>query len=171
MVLRPGLASFLEYLFEEFCVMIWSSAQPQNVEPMVNRILSPSQRQQLIAQWARDTLGLSESNYNKKVQVYKNLETVWKDASIQEKSRYEISMLRKRKIDQQTLFSTLPNSALTPATKSWRAWAMISPMRVPGSARSAIERHRSLSDAWAHGFSDTLADSSGRMFWRRFLAH
>ena len=75
--LRPGLAAFLNYVTDNFKVMIWTSARPENATRMINAAFSNKQKQQLLAVWARDTLGLTESQYNAKVQVYKTLERIW----------------------------------------------------------------------------------------------
>ncbi|KAF2454478.1 NLI interacting factor-like phosphatase-domain-containing protein [Lineolata rhizophorae] len=80
---RPFLAQFLAHLLASFHVMIWSSARPENVHAMVGQILTPQQREQLAAVWARDTLGLSEHEYKRKVQTYKRLSQVWASEDIQ----------------------------------------------------------------------------------------
>ena len=74
---RPYLRQFLEYLFSHFHVMIWSSAQPQNVTAMLNATFSPEQRERLVAVWARDTLGLTPTQMRRKIVVYKRLDKVW----------------------------------------------------------------------------------------------
>ncbi|KAF2640530.1 HAD-like protein [Massarina eburnea CBS 473.64] len=76
MIGRPYLTQFLNYLFENFSVMVWSSARPDNVKALVDTGLGPLQ-DQLVARWARDTLGLSPQHYNMNVQCYKNLDLVW----------------------------------------------------------------------------------------------
>lgn len=76
-VLRPGIQEFMQYLFDNFKVMIWTSAQPQNAQLMVNAVLSKDEQGLLLALWARDTLGLTQKQYNEKVQVYKRLDRVW----------------------------------------------------------------------------------------------
>ena len=54
MIGRPFLAQFLEYLFSNFSVMVWSSARPQNVKVLVENGLGKHQ-DALAACWARDT--------------------------------------------------------------------------------------------------------------------
>ncbi|KAL7273251.1 hypothetical protein RUND412_003909 [Rhizina undulata] len=76
-VLRPGLKVFLDYLFNNFSVMVWSSAQPKNVDLMVNVVFTAEQRKSLMAVWARDTLGLTKNEFNQKTVVYKRLDRVW----------------------------------------------------------------------------------------------
>jgi len=44
---------------------------------MVNATFSKKEREKLLATWARDTLGLTNAQYNAKVQVYKTLDRVW----------------------------------------------------------------------------------------------
>ena len=76
-VLRPGIKEFMDYVFENFEVMVWTSARPDNAELMVNAAFSPEQREKLLAIWARDTLGLTVMEYNQRSQVYKKLTRVW----------------------------------------------------------------------------------------------
>jgi hypothetical protein len=83
MIERPFLKQFLRYLFENFKVMVWSSAKPDNVKSLVSQALDNDLRSQLVAQWARDSFGLSPTNYQQNVQVYKNLKLVWSRNQIQ----------------------------------------------------------------------------------------
>lgn len=84
MIERPFLKPFLRYLFSNFKVMVWSSAKPDNVKSLVNQSLDNSLRSQLVVQWGRDSFGLSPTNYNQNVQVYKNLKLVWSRDVIQQ---------------------------------------------------------------------------------------
>jgi hypothetical protein len=83
MIERPFLKPFLRYLFQNFKVMVWSSAKPENVKSLVSQALDNDLRSQLVAQWARDSFGLSPTNYQQNVQVYKNLKLVWSRNQIQ----------------------------------------------------------------------------------------
>ncbi|KNG50390.1 phosphoprotein phosphatase [Stemphylium lycopersici] len=83
MIQRPFLKPFLRYLFENFKVMVWSSARPDNVKSLVSQALDNDLRSKLVAQWARDSFGLSPTNYQQNVQVYKNLKLVWSRSQIQ----------------------------------------------------------------------------------------
>lgn len=61
---RPYLTALRAYLFAPqtrawLDVMVWSSAQPHSVEDMVWHALG-DYREELVAIWARDTLGLAE---------------------------------------------------------------------------------------------------------------
>ena len=58
--------------------MIWSSAQPKNVNSMIDAVMNRRQKKMLLDIWARDTLGLSQEEYNKKSVVFKDLERVFK---------------------------------------------------------------------------------------------
>ncbi|CBF70991.1 hypothetical protein AN6562.2 [Aspergillus nidulans FGSC A4] len=80
---RVGLDDFLKVLVEKYKVMIWSSSQPPTVAAVCEQLFSESHRKKLVAEWGRDKLGLSKSEYNTKVQVYKTLETVWSSKQIQ----------------------------------------------------------------------------------------
>jgi len=86
---RPCLEEFLSYIFgnpKETLIypMIWTSAKPENCAGMLDSLLTPERRARCVAVWARDRLGLSSREYMDKVQVYKNLEQVWLDNSIQQ---------------------------------------------------------------------------------------
>jgi len=78
---RPYMSAFRSYLFAPetkrwLDVMVWSSAQPHSVADMVDRCFL-EKKEELIAVWARDTLGLSENHYNRKVQTVKDLAKPW----------------------------------------------------------------------------------------------
>ncbi|KAI0290836.1 hypothetical protein BC826DRAFT_1025546 [Russula brevipes] len=78
---RPYLPALRAYLFAAqtrawLDVMVWSSAQPHSVEDMVLHAFG-SDRDRLVAIWARDTLGLAEDHYHRKVQTIKDLEKPW----------------------------------------------------------------------------------------------
>lgn len=79
---RPYAKTFLDYCIRTFTVVIWSSAKPQNVQKMVQQLLTPEQREKVVAVWGRDTLGLSPADYNERVQCYKRLETIWDNPGI-----------------------------------------------------------------------------------------
>ncbi|KAG6887037.1 hypothetical protein C0992_001118 [Termitomyces sp. T32_za158] len=66
---RPYIRAFREYLFHPTTrawldTMVWSSAQPHSVADMVNRCFGHTQHE-LLAVWARDTLGLEDKDYSK----------------------------------------------------------------------------------------------------------
>ena len=62
--------------------MFWSSATPRNVHAMIAAVTTPAQRAQLVGIWARDTLGLSEKDYNQKVITFKDLRKVFEDGKL-----------------------------------------------------------------------------------------
>lgn len=84
MIPRPHLKPFLRYLFHNFKVMVWSSAQPTNVKSLVEQAVDKDLRSMLVDIWARDTFGLSPKNYSQNVQVYKNLKLIWSRDVIQQ---------------------------------------------------------------------------------------
>ncbi|KAF2744468.1 HAD-like protein [Sporormia fimetaria CBS 119925] len=84
LIARPFLKPFLRFLFENFSVMIWSSAKPENVRVIVDRVLDEELRSKLTARWARDSFGLRSEHYNQNVQVYKDLSKIWNDEEIQQ---------------------------------------------------------------------------------------
>ncbi len=79
---RPSLTPFLTYALTHHQVLIWSSAKPHNVHSLCSRLFTPAQRSLLLGEWGRDTLGLTPSQYNERVQVYKNLDRIWNDESL-----------------------------------------------------------------------------------------
>ncbi|KAI9837572.1 MAG: hypothetical protein M1819_007223 [Sarea resinae] len=81
-IARPLVPEFLAYLLDTFKVMIWSSARPENVRLMCEKLFAPPDRAQLVQVWGRDKLDLTAKEYKNKVQVYKRLEKVWYDAEI-----------------------------------------------------------------------------------------
>ncbi|KAK2749443.1 hypothetical protein FQN57_006377 [Myotisia sp. PD_48] len=83
---RPGLDQFLNHLFSNYKVMIWTSSQPKTVTAVLEKLLPPSMRRELMATWSRQDLDLTHQQYSQKVQVYKRLNKVWADGAIQ--SRY-----------------------------------------------------------------------------------
>ncbi len=66
---RPYMPAFREYLFHPrtrawLDVMVWSSAQPHSVGDMVDKCFG-EHKDDLLAVWARDTLGLPTEHYCK----------------------------------------------------------------------------------------------------------
>jgi hypothetical protein len=64
---RPYIGAFRSYLFAPSTrawldTMVWSSAQPNSVEDMVDKCFGPL-KSMLVAIWSRDTLGLTEADY------------------------------------------------------------------------------------------------------------
>jgi len=82
-IVRPMTVLFLEYVLSKFSIMIWSSAKPENVSAMVDKLFPGPSRKLPLAVWARDRFELSPRDYNRKVQVYKRLDKVWDDPAIQ----------------------------------------------------------------------------------------
>ncbi|KIO19783.1 hypothetical protein M407DRAFT_82363 [Tulasnella calospora MUT 4182] len=79
---RPYIPAFLSWIFHPdnaLETMIWSSAQPENVNRMVQVCFGETYEPKLKVIWARDTLGLNQAQYNQKVQTVKNLDVVWKE--------------------------------------------------------------------------------------------
>jgi NLI interacting factor-like phosphatase len=80
---RPFADQFLRYCIQTFKVVIWSSARPDNVRGMCRRLLTKEVQDLLVATWGRDKFGLTQDDYNMRVQCYKRLASVWNDAAIQ----------------------------------------------------------------------------------------
>ena len=82
-IARPNANLFLQYCVRNFRVVIWSSARPDNVGVMCDRLLDPPMKKKIVAIWGRDKFGLTRDDYMSRVQCYKRLTTVWDDAKIQ----------------------------------------------------------------------------------------
>ncbi|KAI2726650.1 hypothetical protein CBS147354_4365 [Penicillium roqueforti] len=80
---RTGLDEFLATLIKDYKVMIWSSSQPQTVEAVCEQIFPGPMHDAIVARWGRDKFGLTSVQYNKKLQVYKELHKVWAETNIQ----------------------------------------------------------------------------------------
>ena len=80
---RVGLDEFLDTLMAKYKVMIWSSSQPETVNAVCEKLFPGKKRKALVAEWGRDKFGLSKSQYRSKIQVYKTLDTIWKNRQIQ----------------------------------------------------------------------------------------
>lgn len=76
---RPFLWEFLDYCLKNHVILIWSSAKPLNVAAICNQLFTRQQHETLFGVWARNTLGLTPSQYNSKTQVYKRLDLIWDD--------------------------------------------------------------------------------------------
>ncbi|OBT57958.1 hypothetical protein VE04_00949 [Pseudogymnoascus sp. 24MN13] len=80
---RQSTASFLDYIFSRFQVMVWSSARLENVRLMADKLFPGPRRQYLVTEWGRDRMGLAPEDFVRRVQVYKRLEKVWAEPGIQ----------------------------------------------------------------------------------------
>ena len=80
---RTGLDHFLAALIKNYKVMIWSSSQPPTVHAVCEQIFPGTMHDALVALWGRDKFGLSDRQYNNKIQVYKELHKPWADPAVQ----------------------------------------------------------------------------------------
>ena len=80
---RPCLHNFLQYAFANHSLLVWSSAQPFNVRGVCTRLFPRDQRELLLGEWGRDTLGLTSTQYKERVQVYKRLDRIWDNENLQ----------------------------------------------------------------------------------------
>ncbi|CAG8525252.1 17005_t:CDS:1 [Acaulospora morrowiae] len=77
-ILRPYIKEFMDYIFSGgFSVMVWSSAQPNNVKKMVKAAFGPHEVK-LIDVWNRDQFSLTFRQYHRKTLTIKDLDKVWK---------------------------------------------------------------------------------------------
>jgi hypothetical protein len=81
-VARPNVKKFLHYITKAFPIVVWSSARPLNVQAMCDKLFKQHDRSSLVTVWGRDKFRLTDEQYNAKIQVYKDLELVWKDPKI-----------------------------------------------------------------------------------------
>lgn len=80
---RPCLPRFLQYAFANHSLLVWSSALPYNVKGICTRLFSRDQREMLLGEWGRNTLGLTCTQYKERVQVYKRLDRIWRNEDLQ----------------------------------------------------------------------------------------
>jgi hypothetical protein len=80
---RAGLDYFLAALVKNYKVMVWSSSQPPTVYAVCDQLFPGAMHDELVALWGRDKFGLTDRQYNNKIQVYKELHKVWADPNIQ----------------------------------------------------------------------------------------
>jgi NLI interacting factor-like phosphatase len=76
MWVRPHYTEFLEYLFSQFEVGVWSSARQNTVSNMCQ--LFGNFKKKLLFTWSRENFGLSEDDYLKNISTIKDLQLVWK---------------------------------------------------------------------------------------------
>ena len=82
MIKRPGVEPLLQYLFSNHVVMVCTSATGHNAKDMVQKLLTEEQQNKLVTIRPRHTFGLTQQQYATKVQIYKNLEDIWKDPAV-----------------------------------------------------------------------------------------
>ncbi|KAF9201784.1 hypothetical protein BGZ49_008007 [Haplosporangium sp. Z 27] len=82
---RPHLSQFLDFLFKHCQVMVWSSAQPQSVEAMLDHGFG-NYSTRLDRVWNRTHFRLTSDDYAKKVLTIKDLEFVWEGIKKEQKA-------------------------------------------------------------------------------------
>ncbi|KAF9164643.1 hypothetical protein BGX21_003441 [Mortierella sp. AD011] len=82
---RPYLSEFLDFLFKNCRVMVWSSAQPQSVEAMLGHGFG-DYVDRLDRIWNRTHFRLTPEDYSKKVLTIKDLEFVWEGIEKEKKA-------------------------------------------------------------------------------------
>lgn len=75
MYVRPYSNLFFDYIFQNFTVMVWSSAQPHSVDFMCR--MFGSYKSKISAIWDRTSFGLNSHQFRNKVTTIKDLEKVW----------------------------------------------------------------------------------------------
>jgi hypothetical protein len=73
---RPYMPEFLRHVFDNFAVMVWSSARPESVQAAVTSAFE-SYLPDLVACWDRRAFGLGTAYYGNPVTV-KDLRLVWR---------------------------------------------------------------------------------------------
>jgi hypothetical protein len=81
-VKRPGVERLVQYLFANHHVMLFTSATFKSAVRMARTLLTPEQYAQLITIRSRENLDLTHKQFINKVQVYKDLNVIWKDKAI-----------------------------------------------------------------------------------------
>ncbi|KAI0396128.1 HAD-like domain-containing protein [Xylariaceae sp. FL0594] len=81
-VARPYARQFLSYCINTFTVAVWSSARMQNVRSMCREIISPADAPKVVAIRGRESFGLTQADYMRRVQCYKRLDILWRDPDV-----------------------------------------------------------------------------------------
>ncbi|KAF9409300.1 hypothetical protein BGZ94_002002 [Podila epigama] len=100
---RPHLEEFLDFLFKNCRVMVWSSARPHNVQRMLHHGFGD--RIPLLDRvWSRDEFRLPKHDYERKVLTIKDLEFVWEgiEAERKEASKEELAQEKLAMVYDQT---------------------------------------------------------------------
>ncbi|KAF7726582.1 hypothetical protein EC973_008627 [Apophysomyces ossiformis] len=82
MFVRPYSTEFFDFIFQNFTVMVWSSAQPRSVDMMCR--MFGHHRSKLVRIWDRDKFSLTREQYYRKTQTIKDLSLVWDELSFNE---------------------------------------------------------------------------------------
>ncbi|KAF9898451.1 hypothetical protein BX616_004009 [Lobosporangium transversale] len=88
---RPFLRTFLNFLFQRFRVMVWSSARQSSVDAMLEAGFADL-RTNLDRVWSREHFGMAASEYNRKVLTLKDLSRVWMEIEDERKNAAESEM-------------------------------------------------------------------------------
>ncbi|CAO3623337.1 unnamed protein product [Cunninghamella blakesleeana] len=75
MFVRPNINNFLNYIFKNFQVMVWSSAQKNSVNRMLQLFEQDINRLSLI--WDRSDMGLTIEQFHSKSTTVKDLQKIW----------------------------------------------------------------------------------------------
>ena len=81
-VKRPGVDRLISYLFANHHVMLFTSATMSSAQRMAKELFTPQQNGELLAIRSREHLNLTQEQFANKVQVYKDLNTIWEDEEI-----------------------------------------------------------------------------------------
>ncbi|KAI9483039.1 MAG: HAD-like domain-containing protein [Benjaminiella poitrasii] len=76
MYVRPYSGEFFDYIFDNFKVMVWSSAQPSSVYNMCR--MFKERKSEISVIWDRTSFGLTDKDYYSKVLTIKDLDIIWK---------------------------------------------------------------------------------------------
>ncbi|PVZ98855.1 hypothetical protein BB558_005138 [Smittium angustum] len=83
-LLRPGVTDFIDFALKNFAVMVWSSAQPNNVDKMVKHLFG-KKKSLLAGVWDRRFCTL-RGNYFSKSKCIKDMERIWNGWTLDESS-------------------------------------------------------------------------------------
>ncbi|CAO3609617.1 unnamed protein product [Cunninghamella echinulata] len=76
MFVRPNIDHFLDYIFNHFKVMVWSSAQKRAVDKMM-QLFDKDRMEKLALIWDRSHMGLTIQQYHSDATTVKDLQLVW----------------------------------------------------------------------------------------------
>ncbi|KAJ2158736.1 hypothetical protein GGF46_003550 [Coemansia sp. RSA 552] len=85
---RPHLGELLQFLADNFAVMVWSSAQPDSVHEMMTKILAPHY-QQFVRVWDRRYCDL-DGEYFSKAKTVKDLNRICNGFSLEDSPNRDV---------------------------------------------------------------------------------
>ncbi|KAI5299755.1 hypothetical protein KEM56_002977 [Ascosphaera pollenicola] len=109
---RPYLEPFMETIVKEHNAMIWTTSKSATVKRILPVAFKGRVRRKLCEVLDRSSFGLNRIQFDSKTQVYKELDKVWGDKTLQRKREEQTKEVRK-KLPQTTIIHDFWNQSNT----------------------------------------------------------